>query len=209
MRASGGPYSVGLSARPRLEQAWSGSSVRTPESKTPPSRAAPRYFPTTNQGFNIMTASTTSRQRFKFIPRKLLGRLVGPWSDYDVLVTIASRRSVTRDQLRRLSGKTAAELDIITNRTRRRRQGRAQLAPHQGATGGAVRGPQGRCLLGTRGVALAFLHRTIHSLHPRFSAAFRSNRAALSAGRPQAHRTHSCGDTPTRALRGANKEILV
>jgi len=63
-----------------------------------------------------MTASTTSRQRFKFIPRKLLGRLVGPWSDYDVLVTIASRRSVTRDQLRRLSGKTAAELDIITNR---------------------------------------------------------------------------------------------
>jgi hypothetical protein len=57
-----------------------------------------------------------STPSFKFIDRKHLKWLIGPSSDYDVLVAIVSRVSVTRTELLRLSGKTAAELDVITDR---------------------------------------------------------------------------------------------
>jgi hypothetical protein len=54
-----------------------------------------------------------STPSFKFIDRKHLKWLIGPSSDYDVLVAIVSRVSVTRTELLRLGGKANSDETAI------------------------------------------------------------------------------------------------
>lgn len=57
-----------------------------------------------------------ARTCFRFIDRKHLKYLIPRGRDYDVMVQIIKRVSITRSQLLRLSRLRAAELDIITDR---------------------------------------------------------------------------------------------